>query len=76
MKWIELVQTQIPMYFLIALVGFLWSFSENLSLIPLLGLVSCLYMMADGTTKCLELDLFYNLVIDWMIYFGFSRIVS
>jgi hypothetical protein len=47
MKWIELVQTQIPMYFLIALVGFLWSFSENLSLIPLLGLVSCLYMMAE-----------------------------
>jgi hypothetical protein len=41
------------------LVGTFWSFSENL--IPLLGLVSCLY---DGGTKCLELDLFYNLV-DW-----------
>jgi hypothetical protein len=36
-------------------------FSENLSLIPLLGLVLFVH---DGGTKCLELDLFYNLVID------------
>jgi hypothetical protein len=34
--------------------------SENL-LIPLLGLVSCLYMMEE---QVFELDLFYNLVID------------
>jgi hypothetical protein len=41
-------KTKIPMWiFLIALVGLtFWSFSENLS-IPLLGLVSCLYMMAE-----------------------------
>jgi hypothetical protein len=50
------------MWIFLTLVGLtFWSFSENLSLIPLL-LVSCLY---DGGTKCLELDIFYNLVIDW-----------
>jgi hypothetical protein len=51
-----------PMWiFLIALVGLtFWSFSENLSLIPL-----GLSVVHDGGTKCLELDLFYNLVIDW-----------
>jgi hypothetical protein len=44
-----LFKHKIPMWiFLIVLVGLtFWSFSENLSLIPLLGLVSCLYMMAE-----------------------------
>ncbi|MFT4983814.1 MAG: APA family basic amino acid/polyamine antiporter, partial [Flavobacterium sp.] len=46
---LRLFKHKIPMWiFLIALVGLtLWSFAENLSLIPLLGLVSCLYMMAE-----------------------------
>jgi cell shape-determining protein MreD len=46
-----------------ALVGLtFWSFSENLSLIPLLGLVSCLYMMAELSVGT---GFIYNLVIDW-----------
>jgi hypothetical protein len=36
-----------------------WSFSENLSLIPLLGLVSCLYMMAELS------------VWNWILQFGY-----
>jgi hypothetical protein len=49
--------------FLIALVGLtFWSFSENFfdSIIRTSKL-----FVHDGGTKCLELDLFYNLVIDW-----------
>jgi hypothetical protein len=49
--------------FLIALVGLtFWSLSENIfdSIIR----TSKLFVY-DGGTKCLELDLFYNLVIDW-----------
>jgi amino acid transporter len=45
----SLFKHKIPMWiFLIALIGIvIWSWKENLSLIPLLGLVCCLYMMAQ-----------------------------
>lgn len=45
----QLFKHKIPMYiFFIVVLGLLvWSWKENLSLIPLLGLVCCLYMMAE-----------------------------
>ncbi len=44
-----LFKHKIPMWiFLVVLVGLMvWSYKENLSLIPLLGLICCLYMMAE-----------------------------
>ncbi len=65
---------KIPMWiFLVLLVGItIWAFRSNLSLIPLLGLVSCLYMMAELTI--------WNwigfgawLAVGMVIYFGYSR---
>jgi hypothetical protein len=43
----SLFKHKIPMWiFLITLIGLaVWSFKSNLSLIPLLGLICCLYMM-------------------------------
>lgn len=55
-------------FFLLAI----WAFRKNLSLIPMLGLISCLYMMA-------ELNIFnwmwfgVWLLIGLIIYFGYSR---
>ena len=45
----SLFKHKIPMWiFLIALMYFaVWSWKQNLSLIPLLGLICCLYMMAE-----------------------------
>jgi len=45
----QLFKHKIPMWiFFIVVLGLLvWSWKENLSLIPLLGLVCCLYMMAE-----------------------------
>jgi chromate transport protein ChrA len=66
------IQTQNSMWiFLIALVGLtFWSFSENL--IPLLGLVSCLYMMAElSVWNWIYFTIW--LLIGLTIYFGFSR---
>jgi hypothetical protein len=61
---------------LLSLVGLtFWSFSENLSLIPLLGLVSCLYMMAElSVWNWIYFTIW--LLIGLTIYFGFSRRVS
>jgi hypothetical protein len=65
-----LFKHKIPGFFLISLIGLtIWSFRENLS-IPLLGLVSCLYMMAE-----LSVWIYFSawLLIGLTIYFGFSR---
>lgn len=63
----------IPMWIFLLISGALafWSFTKNLSLIPVLGLVSCLYMMAE-----IELENWIGfaiwLVIGLVIYFSFS----
>jgi amino acid transporter len=46
---LSLFQHKIPMWiFILVTIGLsVWAFRKNLSLIPLLGLVSCLYMMAE-----------------------------
>lgn len=70
----SLFKHKIPMWiFLIVLVGLMvWSFRQNLSLIPLLGLICCLYMMAELSVWnwiYFTIWLFIGLVI----YFSFSR---
>lgn len=70
----SLFKHKIPMWiFLFTLVGLtFWSFKENLSLIPLLGLVSCLYMMAElSVWNWIYFTVW--LLIGLVIYFGFSR---
>jgi APA family basic amino acid/polyamine antiporter len=69
-----LFKHKIPMWiFLISLVALtIWSFRDNLSLIPLLGLVSCLYMMAElSVWNWIYFTAW--LLIGLTIYFGFSR---
>ncbi|WP_396209433.1 amino acid permease [Flavobacterium sp.] len=69
-----LFKHKIPMWiFLISLLGFaVWSWRQNLSLIPLLGLVSCLYMMAElSVWNWIYFTIW--LLIGLVIYFGFSR---
>lgn len=70
----SLFKHKIPMWiFLLALVYFVfWSWKQNLSLIPLLGLVSCLYMMAElSVWNWLYFTIW--LLIGLTIYFGFSH---
>ncbi|QIH39994.1 amino acid permease [Flavobacterium sp. Sr18] len=70
----SLFKHKIPMWiFLIVLVGLLvWSFKSNLSLIPLLGLICCLYMMAElSVWNWIYFGIW--LLIGLVIYFGFSR---
>ncbi|WP_309641923.1 amino acid permease [Flavobacterium sp.] len=70
----NLFKHKIPMWiFLIVLLGLtVWSFRQNLSLIPLLGLVSCLYMMAElSVWNWIYFTCW--LLIGLVIYFGFSR---
>ena len=69
-----LFKHKIPMWiFLLVVIGLtVWSFRENLSLIPLLGLVSCLYMMAElSVWNWIYFTIW--LLIGLTIYFGFSR---
>jgi len=69
-----LFKHKIPMYiFLLVLLGLLvWSWTENLSLIPLLGLVSCLYMMAElSVWNWIYFTCW--LLIGLVVYFSFSR---
>jgi basic amino acid/polyamine antiporter, APA family len=69
-----LFKHKIPMWiFLVVLIGLvIWAIKENLSLIPLLGLVSCLYMMAElSVWNWIYFTCW--LLIGLMIYFGFSR---
>lgn len=69
-----LFKHKIPMWiFLIVLIGLvIWAFRQNLSLIPLLGLVCCLYMMAElSVWNWIYFTCW--LLIGLAIYFGFSR---
>ena len=69
----SLFKHKIPMWiFLISLVYFaIWSWRQNLSLIPLLGLVCCLYMMAElSVWNWIYFSIW--LLIGLCIYFGFS----
>lgn len=70
----SLFKHKIPMYiFLIVLLGLtVWSWRQNLSLIPLLGLVCCLYMMAELSVWN-WIYFFVWLLIGLVIYFGYSR---
>lgn len=70
----DLFKHKIPMYiFLISLVFLsVWTFRKNLSLIPLLGLICCLYMMAQlSVWNWIYFTIW--LLIGLSIYFGFSR---
>jgi amino acid transporter len=70
----SLFKHKIPMWiFLISLLFFaVWSWRQNLSLIPLLGLVSCLYMMAElSVWNWIYFTIW--LLIGLVIYFSFSR---
>ena len=70
----SLFKHKIPMWiFLISLIFFVvWAWKQNLSLIPLLGLVSCLYMMAElSVWNWIYFTCW--LLIGLLIYFGFSH---
>lgn len=68
-----LFQHKIPMWiFIVTLFGLAaWAYQKNLSLIPLLGLVSCLYMMAElSVWNWIYFTIW--LMVGLTIYFGFS----
>jgi APA family basic amino acid/polyamine antiporter len=70
----SLFKHKIPMWiFLISLVFLsIWAYRQNLSLIPLLGLICCLYMMAQlSVWNWIYFTAW--LLIGLVIYFGFSR---
>jgi len=70
----SLFKHKIPMWiFLIVLVGLtIWTYRKNLSLIPLLGLVCCLYMMAElSVWNWIYFSIW--LMIGLIIYFSYSR---
>ena len=70
----SLFKHKIPMWiFLISLIFFVvWAWKQNLSLIPLLGLVCCLYMMAElSVWNWIYFTCW--LLIGLLIYFGFSH---
>lgn len=71
---IALFKHKIPMWiFLFALVALaVWAFRKNLSLIPLLGLVCCFYMMAElSVWNWIYFTIW--LLIGLLVYFGFSH---
>ncbi|MDF2436923.1 MAG: Amino acid permease [Bacteroidota bacterium] len=71
---LSLFKHKIPMWIFI-MISFLlaiWAFRANLSLIPLLGLVSCLYMMAElGVSNWIGFGIW--LLVGLVIYFGYSQ---
>jgi len=69
----HLFKHKIPMWLFIftCLVMAFLAFKHNLSLIPILGLVSCLYMMAQIPAKS-WLGFFIWLVAGLVIYFGYG----
>lgn len=70
----SLFKHKIPMWiFLFSLIAIaVWAFRQNLSLIPLLGLICCLYMMAElSVWNWIYFAVW--LLIGLCIYFGFSR---
>ncbi len=70
----DLFKHKIPMWiFLFSLIALaIWSWKQNLSLIPLLGLICCLYMMAELS---IWNWIYFTcwLLIGLTIYFGFSH---
>lgn len=69
-----LFKHKIPMWiFLISLVALtVWAYRKNLSLIPMLGLVCCLYMMAElSVWNWIYFTIW--LLLGLAIYFGYSR---
>ncbi|RWW96684.1 amino acid permease [Flavobacterium cerinum] len=70
----DLFKHKLPMYiFFISLIFIsVWTYRQNLSLIPLLGLICCLYMMAQlSVWNWIYFSIW--LLIGLSIYFGFSR---
>lgn len=70
----DLFKHKIPMWiFLFSLIGLsIWAYRQNLSLIPLLGLICCLYMMAElSVWNWIYFGIW--LLIGLVIYFSFSR---
>jgi basic amino acid/polyamine antiporter, APA family len=70
----SLFKHKIPMWiFIIISLGLtVWAFRQNLSLIPMLGLVCCLYMMAElGLSNWIGFSIW--LLVGLLIYFGYSR---
>ena len=70
----SLFKHKIPMWiFLFVLAGLVvWSFRSNLSLIPLLGLICCLYMMAElSVWNWIYFGIW--LLIGLAVYFSFGR---
>lgn len=70
----ELFKHKIPMWIFIFLSVSIavWAYRQNLSLIPLLGLICCLYMMAElSVWNWIYFTIW--LLIGLLIYFGFSR---
>ena len=70
----SLFKHKIPMWiFLLSLIGLaVWGYRQNLSLIPMLGLISCLYMMAElSVWNWIYFTIW--LLIGLVIYFGYSR---
>ena len=70
----SLFKHKIPMWIFIIITFVLtfYSFTKNLSLIPLLGLISCLYMMAElGVSNWIGFGIW--LFVGLLIYFGYSR---
>jgi len=70
----SLFKHKIPMWiFLFVLAGLVvWSFKSNLSLIPLLGLICCLYMMAElSVWNWIYFGIW--LLIGLAVYFSFGR---
>ena len=70
----SLFSQKIPTYlfFLICLVLTYFSITHNLSLIPMLGLVSCLYMMSElGLWNWIFFTIW--LIIGLLVYFSYGR---
>lgn len=70
----SLFKHKIPMWiFLLSLIGLTaWAYRANLSLIPLLGLICCLYMMAElSVWNWIYFGVW--LLLGLVIYFGFSQ---
>lgn len=69
----NLFKHKIPMWtFILISIGLaVWAFRQNLSLIPMLGLVCCLYMMAElGVSNWIGFGIW--LFVGLIIYFGYS----
>jgi basic amino acid/polyamine antiporter, APA family len=70
----NLFKEKIPLYIFFIICIFLsyYSYKLNLSLIPLLGLVSCLYMMSElGVSNWIGFSIW--LIIGLIVYFSYGR---